>query len=59
MPNVAPGKEEPLAGVRAEDRGVWGSSSAGKALEVLADSSSLATKLAKQHLGLYCEACSQ
>ena len=38
MPSLAPGKEEPLAGVQAEDRGAWGSSSAGKALGVLADS---------------------
>lgn len=46
MPSLAPGKEEPLAGVQAEDRGVWESSSAGNALEMLADSNCLAVKLA-------------
>jgi len=46
MPSLAPGKEEPLAGIQAEDRGAWGNSSVVKALGVLADSSTLATKLA-------------
>ena len=44
MPSLAPGKEEPLAGIQAEDRGAWGSSSAGEALGVLADSNPLAMK---------------